>query len=330
MRRGLLVPLVVALAALPLAAIVIAQAAVDLLPHKSVARRGYAWSVMKQRPALERTEVAGAALGDDLYVIGGFMPSHLTTGAVERYRNGRWGPVRALPVPLNHAAAVGYRGHVYVIGGFAGRNSLTKPVKTLYRYDPRRNRWTRLPDMPTARAALAVGAVGGRIYAVGGAARGRQVATLEIYDIARRQWSRGPSLAVAREHLGGAVHGGRFYAVAGRNNASGNLANVDAYDPRTRRWSHLADIPKARGGNGAAALGNGIVAIGGEEAGGTIGEVDRFDFGAQKWQRLDPMPTPRHGLAVVTARNGSVWTIAGGPRPGFAFSNAVEVLHRTS
>src|SRR4051812_13361902 len=191
MRRGLLVALVLTVAALPLLAIVIARAAVDLLPHKGAARDGYAWSKVDQRPALERSEVAGAAVGDDIYVIGGFTPSHRTTSVVERYHGGKWTRVRPLPAPLNHAAAVGYQGHVYVVGGFAGRTGLTEPVKTLYRYDPHEDRWAQLPDMPTARAALAVGALRGRLYAVGGAARGKQIATLEMYDISRRRWSEG-------------------------------------------------------------------------------------------------------------------------------------------
>jgi len=55
--------------------------------------------------------------------------------------------------------------------------------------------------------------------------------------------------------------------------------------------------------------------------------VDRYDFATRKWQRLDPMPTPRHGLAVVPSR-GRVFVVSGGPQPGFAFSNAVEILAR--
>jgi N-acetylneuraminic acid mutarotase len=317
MRRGLLVPLLLLVVALPVGALVIARAAVDP-PTASWTRSG-------QRPALVRTEVAGAAIGHDLYVIGGFVPPRTTTAAVERLRGGRWSRARSLPVPLNHAAAVGYRGHVYVVGGYAGRNGLTKPVRSLYRFDPKSDRWTRLPDMGTARAALALGAIDGRLYAVGGNDGRGQIRVLEIYDIAKRRWSRGPSFSVPREHLGGAVAGGRFYAVAGRNFNGGNLATVEAYNPRTRRWSRLPDIPKPRGGNGAAALGDGIVAIGGEEGGGTIAEVDRYSLSKRRWERLDPMPTPRHGLAVVT-RGDRLWAVSGGPQPGMAFSNAVEIL----
>jgi non-specific serine/threonine protein kinase len=255
------------------------------------------------------------------------VPPRTTSAAVERSHNGgRWVRARSLPVPLNHAGAVGYRGHVYVVGGYAGRNGLTEPVHTLYRFDPKRNRWARLPEMPTARAALAVGAIRGKLYVVGGAAAGKQLDVLEIYDISKRRWSRGPSFSIAREHLGGAAWSGHFYAVAGRNNESGNLAILESYDPETRRWTRLPDMPKARGGNGAAALEEGIMAIGGEEAGGTIGEVDLFEFKTRKWQRVATMPTPRHGLAVVALPDGTVWTVAGGPQPGMAFSNAEEIL----
>lgn len=317
MRRGLVVPLV---AALVLAAVVIAGADGEPVPRSAAS----SWTQSVLRPALQRTEVAGAAIGRDIYVVGGFAPPGRTTAVVERLRKGRWTRVRPLPLALNHAAAVGYRGHVYVVGGYAGVNGLTQPVPALFRYDPGPDRWIRLPNMPTARAALAAGVVGGKLYAVGGSDGSAAMDKLEIYDIATRRWRRGPAFSVAREHLGGAVFGGRFYAVAGRN-ANGNLAIVEGYNPRARSWSRLPDIPKERGGNGAAVLGDGIVGIGGEEAAGTIAQVDRYDFSQHEWERLDPMPTPRHGLAVV-ASGGRIYVVAGGPQPGFAFSNAVEIL----
>jgi N-acetylneuraminic acid mutarotase len=312
MRRGLLVPLV--------ALTVVACAA-----SGQTSGSGYSWVHPKPHPALQRTEVAGAAIGNDVYVIGGFVPPNQTTATVERLHGKRWSLRASLPVALNHAAAVGHHGHVYVAGGYASRDGLSDPVRSLYRYDPVRDRWTRLPDMPTARAALALGAIDGRLYAAGGSDGTTPTDVLEIYDIAKRRWSRGPSLSVAREHLGGAVRAGRFYAVAGRN-AGGNLAIVEGYDPKARRWTRLPDMPKERGGNGAAVVGGRLAAIGGEESAGTIAEVDLYDFARRRWRKADPMPTPRHGLAVVRRRAGDVYVVAGGPQPGFAFSNAVEVL----
>jgi Kelch motif len=265
-------------------------------------------------------------VGRDVYVVGGFVAPRDTTAVVERFRAGRWARVRPLPVALNHAAAVGYRGNVYVAGGYAGAHGPTDAVSTLYRYDPQRDHWTRLRPMPTARAALAFGALDGKLYATGGSDGRRALAALEIYDIARDRWSRGPSLAIAREHLAGAVLAGRFYAVAGRTLRTGNLGVVERYDPGRRRWQRLPDIPKRRGGNGAVGWGHElVVAIGGEESAGTIGAVDAYDRRSRHWTRLPAMPTARHGLAVVN-RAGEIWAVEGGTSPGLSFSSRVEIL----
>jgi|tagenome__1003787_1003787.scaffolds.fasta_scaffold20971569_2 hypothetical protein len=183
--------------------------------------------------------------------MGGFIRAGFSTAATERYDivRDRWTRVANMPVALNHAAAVAYRGRVYVLGGYSSRTGLDDEVATLYRYDPRRDRWRRLPSMPTAHGALAVGVIGGRLYAAGGAGQGGVHAELEIYDFKQRRWSRGPAMAVARDHLAGAVAGGRFYALAGRARGHGNYDVVEAYNPRTRRWRTLPRMQKPRGGS---------------------------------------------------------------------------------
>lgn len=82
---------------------------------------------------------------------------------------------------------------------------------------------------------------------------------------------------------------------------------------------------KARGGIAAATISGHIVVLGGEESAGTIREVEMFDAREREWSRLPDLPTPRHGLGAV-ARNGHVYAIEGGDRPGFAFTNALEGL----
>ena len=88
----------------------------------------------------------------------------------------------------------------------------------------------------------------------------------------------------------------------------------------------MPDLHKARGGTAAATLSDGrIVVAGGEEGAGTIREVELYDPSRRRWSRLPDMPTPRHGLGVV-ARGRRVFTVEGGPQPGFAFSNTLEAL----
>ena len=277
--------------------------------------------------------MAAARVGRHIYVMGGFeRRSGRTTAAVERYdiiRN-RWRRVRSMPVGLNHPAAATYRGDVYVLGGYTGQGDLKGEVSALYRYRPETNRWSRLPSAPTKRAALAVGVIGGKLYAAGGAnASQGALKTLEIYDFARRRWSRGPDMAVAREHLAGAVSTGAFYVLAGRAAGQGNFKIAERYLPKERRWERLPDLRKARGGTAAASVDGRIVVFGGEEAAGTIADVEQYDTATHKWTKLPDMSTPRHGLGGV-ARDRRVFAIEGGPAPGFHFSSAIEALDLAS
>jgi hypothetical protein len=321
--RAGVVAIVIALAAAGGAALVLADG-------EDPARRSAAGSWTVLRPALlSRTEVAAARVGRHIYVAGGFeQRTGATTAALERYdiERNRWSRRRAMPVALNHPAAVAYRGRVYVLGGYTGRGDLRGEVSALLRYDPRRDRWSRLPNAPTKRAALAAGVIGGKLYAAGGAnTSDGALAKLEIYDFAQRRWSRGPDMGRAREHLAGAVAGGAFYLLAGRVTGQGNFNVVERYLPRARRWERLPDMRKPRGGIAAAAVGRRIVVAGGEEATGTIGEVEAYDPATRRWSRLPVMRTPRHGLGLVSHR-GRLYAIEGGPTPGFDFSDALEAL----
>lgn len=268
-------------------------------------------------------------MGRFIYVIGGFEAGGRSTAQVERYdisRN-RWRLVRPLPVAVNHAAAASYRGDLYVLGGYTDQGAERGGSDGFYRFEPGRNRWARLPSAPTRRGALAVGVIGSRLFAAGGAnSADGALRRLEVYDFRNRRWSRGPDMAVAREHLAGAVGDGAFYALAGRAAGQGNFAVVERFLPARRRWQRVPEMRKPRGGIAAARVGRRIVVVGGEEGAGTIREVEAYDPERRRWSRLPDMPTPRHGLGAV-ALGGRLFTIEGGPSPGLFVSNALEVLN---
>ena len=50
----------------------------------------------------------------------------------------------------------------------AGSESAAGTSASVYSYDVVTKRWSRLPDLPTARHGLGVVALGGRVYTVGG------------------------------------------------------------------------------------------------------------------------------------------------------------------
>jgi N-acetylneuraminic acid mutarotase len=286
------------------------------------------WGTLPSAP-LERSEVAAARIGSFIYVVGGFEPNR-TSSAVERYdiRRRRWKRVRSMPLAVNHPAAVAYGGDLYVHGGFTANLGLTEPTGALQRYDPSRNRWSRLRSSPTARAAHAVAVIGHRLYAAAGANETGSLRSLEVYDFESRRWTRGPSFPPpARNHTTGVASGGRFYVLAGRDTR--NFTAAARYDPRRRRWERLPPLRTPRGGIASARLSDGrIVVFGGErlEPGGTtIAEVELFDPRSRRWSSLPDMRTPRHGLGGA-ALGRRVFAIEGGPTPGFAFTRTIEFL----
>lgn len=280
------------------------------------------WRPLDAAP-LKRTEVAAARIGDAIYVAGGYDKVRHSTDVVQRYdiTKDRWTTRAPMPARLNHVAAAVYKGDLYLVGGYADGNV---EQATFHRYEPKADRWSALPPMPTPRGALTAGVIGDRLYAAGGASDGTALTTLEVYDFKTGRWSPAPPMRVAREHLGGAVSGRAFYVLAGR--APDNLTVAERYVPAKTAWEPVPDLRRARGGTAATTLSDGrIVIAGGEEARGTIREVELFDPRTRRWSRLAGMPRPRHGLGVV-AKGRTVFTVAGGVKPGFSFSSAIESL----
>ena len=270
-----------------------------------------------------RTEVAAATLRGEIVVAGGFVASGGNSRRVDAYSPAKdtWRRLPDLPVSVDHAAAASWRGRFFVVGGYGADR---QPLRVGYVFDG--TGWRLLPRPPDARAAAAaVATAAGKLYVVGGRTENGLAREMLVLDLRSLRWSRavGPT---GREHLAAAALGGVVYVLGGRRAGyDTNVATVEAYDPRTRRWRRLPPIPGARGGTGAAGIAGRIVSVGGEEPAGTIGSVYAYDVARRRWSTLPSLPTPRHGLGVV-AHGGRVWAIAGGPEPGLTVSGAVESL----
>jgi hypothetical protein len=286
---------------------------------------GAAWRRLAPVPT-ERTEVAAAAVGRRIWVLGGYAPDGKTVATAEVYDTATdtWSRGPDLPVAVNHAMAATLDGVLYVAGGNDGRG----PSDQVARLDG--DRWRRLAPLPRGRQAGGLVALDGRLYLVGGVVEGGLASDTQVYDPAADRWSAAPGLPTPREHLGAAATGGRVYVVGGRTGGIGsNLAAAEAFDPGSGRWSAVADLPTARGGLAATATAGGqVVAVGGEAA-ATFPEAEALDTSSGRWRSLPPLPTPRHGLGVV-AVGEVVYVLAGGPRPGLHTSSANEAIDLSS
>jgi non-specific serine/threonine protein kinase len=270
-----------------------------------------------------RSEVAAAPLSGRIVVVGGFLASGANSRRVDAYDPVRdvWTRLPDLPVSVDHAAAASVRGRLVVVGGYGADR---KPLRAAFLFDG--SGWRTLPPPPEERAAAAATATArGTVWVVGGRTSGGLATTMLALDVRTLRWrvARGPR---PREHLAATALGGTVYVLGGRlAGLDTNLATVEAYDPRTNRWSHLPDLPTPRGGTGAAAVAGRIVSVGGESPQGTERGVWALRPSTRRWVRLPDLPTPRHGLGVVGVGK-RVWVVAGGPEPGLTVSGAVESL----
>lgn len=294
------------------------------------------WRAATPMPT-KRTEVAVAALDGRIYVVGGFekpsfgnLMSPAITPALDAYdpASDRWSSKAPLPIGLHHAGIGVVEGRLYVIGGYSrSMFSVRNPVATVYAYDPVRNTWTERASLPTARGALSVTELDGKLYAVGGYDGKGNNAQVEVYDPVSNAWTTCAPLGTPRDHLAVATVAGKIYAIGGRVDGDyhRNLAIVEQYDPAVDRWTRASDLPTARSGIAAAVVEGKIYVFGGEGTVGTFNENEAYDPARNLWQAMAPMPTARHGLGVGVVQ-GRIYVLSGGTVPGGSFSDLIEIF----
>lgn len=217
----------------------------------------------------------------------------------------------------NGFVAVG--GKLYLIGGRGDR-----PLDI---FDPVTGKWTKGEQPPFEIHHFQAIDVQGKLYVIG-ALTGKfpeesPVPDILIYDPAVNRWSKGPEVPPQRRRgaAGVAVHDGIVYLAGGnrRGHMSGYVAWLDAFDPRTGRWSALPDAPHARDHFHAAVIDGKLYAAGGRRSAHdqgdalarTVGAVDVYDIRAGRWSTLDQaLPTQRAGSASVVI-DGKLAVIGG-------------------
>jgi N-acetylneuraminic acid mutarotase len=274
-----------------------------------------------------RQEAAVAAVGGQVYVIGGFGSTAEPLDTVEAYdpATDQWRTVAPLPIAIHHPAAAVVDGRLFVVGGYTGGRVRWTPLGTMFEYEPAQNSWRGRAQMPTPRGGLAVAVVDGRLYALGGAAD-RVTNAHEVYDVAADRWSPANGMPTARDHLAAVGFEGRVWALGGRESFLGTqYANVEIYDPATDSWRTGTPLPSARGGLAATTLADRIFVFGGETPLRIWNATEMYDRTINAWVAKAPMPTARHGIGAAVI-DGRIYVPGGGREPGYAATDVNEIF----
>ena len=188
--------------------------------------------------------------------------------------------------------------------------------------EPDRGTWRTAAPAPTKRTEVAVAALDGKIYVVGGFEKPSLgnvlnfaiTPSVEMYDPATDRWASKAPLPVGLHHVGIGVAGGRLYVIGGYSKSGlsvwNPVATVYAYDPLTDSWTERAPMPTARGALSITEHDGKLYAIGGYDRKGNNPQVEVYDPLHNLWTTAAPMPTPRDHLAAATIA-GKIYAIGG-------------------
>jgi N-acetylneuraminic acid mutarotase len=164
--------------------------------------------------------------------------------------------------------------------------------------------WSRRAPLLIKRAEVAVAALDGKIYVLGGTAPGNPATQLnQEYDPAADRWRDRAPLPHGMSHAAAVGFDGKLYVIGGFSGGGvhvGALNLVFAYDPATDSWRQLAPLSSPRGSVGVAVAGGKIHAIGGRGLDKlTVATHEVYDPWARQWNQAAPLPATRDHMGVI-------------------------------
>jgi N-acetylneuraminic acid mutarotase len=218
-----------------------------------------------------------------------------------------WTAGTPLSEPRTEVAAAPLLERIVVVGGIVGSGANSRRVDA---YDPARDDWTRLPDLPVSVDHAAAASARGRLVVVGGYDSERQpLRAAFLYD--GRRWRKLPAPPEERAAAAAtATVGGQVWVVGGRTR-QGLATDALLLDLRTLRW-RVVRGPRPREHLAATALGGRVYAIGGRLAGNdtNLATVEQYDPRTNRWRDMPDLPAPRGGTGAA-AIAGRIVSIGG-------------------
>ena len=133
-----------------------------ILMLSSAARGAQVWEQKAEVPT-PRLEASAVRVGDQFFLVGGFLEASGATDLVQIYdlTDGKWKEGTPLPDKLHHVGVESYGDEIYVLGGMDNK---WKQKKSFYIFNTKTNQWTQGPDLPQAMAAFAHVILNKKIY----------------------------------------------------------------------------------------------------------------------------------------------------------------------
>lgn len=168
---------------------------------------------------------------------------------------------------------------------------------------PETSNWESLTPLSSPRSGLALVAVEGRIYAIGGESDEGITGAVESYDFSANRWSTASPKPLPVKDAGAVVIAGKVY-VPGGTTASGETTDIlEIYDPARNEWEAGASMPAGISAYALVAFDGDLFVFGGWDGRRAVNTVYKYTPGDDAWDTLRAMPTARRYLgAAVSGR----------------------------
>jgi len=271
------------------------------------------WTTLTEMPTA-RSGLGVAVVDGKIYAIGGSDGnSHLDTNEMYDPATNTWVSKQPMPTARSRFGITVFENKIYVMGG-ANASRFTDANEV---YDPATDTWEIKASMPAGgRSELAVNAVNGKIYAIGGHFLGifwTPSNLTEVYDPVTDTWTTKAEMPTAVYSCTSAVVDNKIYLIEnGRSITIPRLNQI--YDTETDTWSIGQPLPTRAVGAAAAAT-TGVYApkriyvIGGGDL-FTYDLNQIYDPATDTWTTGMAMPTPRQRLGVAVL-NDTLYAIGG-------------------
>lgn len=200
---------------------------------------------------------------------------------------------------------------VYIAGGSGGEPSNNDAILGLVEaYHPASGAIVPRAPMRTPRTKFGLAAVGGRLYAIGGAGSAGPLSSVEEYDPKKNTWKFMAPMKVARSSLSVGVVDGIVYAVGGWDGKQYSSA-VEAYDPRSNSWNTKARLLAPVATRDAIAVANGKMYVLGGMNEAFFQQVQLYFPKEDAWLIDSDLPVDIKKLMSVEVVGGTIYAFYG-------------------
>ena len=198
------------------------------------------WTPRADMPTPRNTSTC--VVDGKIYAIGGnsseMEPFRLDTVEVYDPDTDTWAKGKNMNHARAGAAVSVVDGKIYVMGGTGLPLIVNHPgpfLSSIEVYDPKKNNWTEVGDMPTAKSGHTASVINGKIYVMGGYFRsqGQQTtdfSAIEIYHPRIGRWSQNPDMPVARVGHKAEVVNGDIYIFSDASHNDVPFTTVEVYN----------------------------------------------------------------------------------------------------